>query len=103
MAKKKIDPETMSDEEIATYNKAQKAKQAERMRQQEINRSQASAGADRDTDIIRGIAGDDLVRVVAVRKIGLEDNQTSDIGEPLDVPRDIARRLQEAGAVKVEI
>ena len=103
MAKKKVNPEDMSAEEIEKFNAEQKEKQAKRMRQQERNRSKASVAPERDTKVIRGITGSDRVRVVAVRKVGLEDNQTSDVGEPLDLPRDIARRLQEAGAVKVEI
>lgn len=47
-------------------------------------------------------ANQDEIEVITLRRIGLED-RTSVIGEVVKVSRDVARKLQDAGAIKVVI
>ncbi len=101
-AVKKVVPANMSDEEIEAYNEAESARIEKRKRQQDINKRKAKP-VERDTTVIRGIKGKDRVRVKAVRKIGISDTETCDIGEVLDIPREIAKKLQEVGAITIAL
>ena len=42
------------------------------------------------------------VECITLRKIGLDD-RTSEVGETVKLPREIARKLQDSGAIKVVI
>jgi len=51
---------------------------------------------------IRGISGADQIKVICVRRIGLDDG-TSDVGEEISIPKEIAAKLQDVGAIKVKL
>lgn len=64
--------------------------------------------APRDPSVIRGMKGDDLIRVVTLARIGLGENEegeniTTDIDETVDITREAAQRLQDAGKVKIAL
>ena len=102
---KKVNPEEMTDEQIAEFN-AQEAERMEKRKQaQDGNRAKRTAVEPRDESIIRGINGPDRIRVIAKRKIGLDDPEicTCDIDEEIDIPRQIAERLQDNGVIKVKL
>ncbi len=43
-----------------------------------------------------------LVECITVRRIGLED-RTSEVGETVSLPREVAQKLQDSGAIKVKL
>ncbi len=43
-----------------------------------------------------------LVECITVRRIGLED-RTSEVGETVNLPREVAQKLQDSGAIKVKL
>lgn len=98
-----VDPENMTDEEIADFNKKEAEKAAKRKARQEKNRAKKLEVEERDTSIIRGIDGEDPIRVVCIRRIGLTNNEMSEEGEELDIPKEIAIKLQDAGAIKIKL
>jgi len=51
---------------------------------------------------MRGIAGPDQVIVICRRRVGL-DGCTSDIDEEVSMPKEIAGKLQDVGAIKVKL
>ena len=57
----------------------------------------------RDPSIIRQLGESDFIRCIALRKIGINNDETSDIDEDLDVQKSLAGKLQDAGALKVKL
>jgi hypothetical protein len=92
----------LSDEAIEKYNAEQKEKFEERKAKQARNRSKAVNPIDRDRSVVRGISGPGQVKCISVRKIGLDDG-ISDAGEVISLPKEIASRLQDCGAIKVAL
>ena len=98
-----FDPSKMTGEQIATFNAAEKEKQDELFRRQEINRTNNAPFKPRDENIIRGIEGKDQIKCVTARKVGLDDGVTSDINETISIPKSVAKKLQDSGAIKIEL
>lgn len=106
----------MDDDEKARYNNAQAQKVAERKKQADQNRADMMSMprgqrikmlmADRDPNIIRQAdnpLGEETVQVVCLRKVGLNNFETSDVGEKVILPLTAARNLQDSGAIRVAI
>lgn len=106
----------MTDEQIEEYNRAelrrlQARKQAQVVRRSELERMNRAdriraLQGDRDPTIIReadNLLGERMVTVVSIRKIGLGEQGTSEVGETIRIPLSGARKLQDSGAVKVQI
>ena len=51
----------------------------------------------------RAKKGNPFIRCLTLRKIGLEDGETSDVGEEVDIAKNFAEKLQDAGVVKVKL
>lgn len=106
----------MTEDEIDDYNrreqrKLQARKQAQVLRRSEMEglsrkeRLKAVMGQ-RDPNRVRHAdnpLGEREVLVVSRRRVGLGEEGMSDLHERIFVPLSAARRLQDAGAVKVEI
>jgi hypothetical protein len=101
--KKPVVPKEMTDAEVAAFNQAEQERRADLMAQQTRNRSKEVVKTEVDESIVRGVAGDDQVRVVCVRGVGLDNNELSFAGEELSLPKEFAIRLQDAGAIKVKL
>lgn len=108
--------ENMSQEEIDLYNqnelrKVQARKQAQTVRRTEMESMSSSQRlkvllGERDPNIIREAdnpLGERMVECVALRKVGLGEQGMSELEETIKVPVSAARRLQDAGALKVSI
>ena len=108
--------ESMTDEQIAEYNQNELRKMDARKQQQLVNRSQLEKMSraeriremqkDRDPSIIREAdnpLGERMVQCVSVRRVGLGEQGTSEINETIKVPLSGARKLQDSGAIKVQI
>ena len=101
---KQSDVENMTDEEIEAFNEEEAQRKQDLLDQQAKNRkSKNKAVPERDKTIIRGIAGDDQIRCISLRRIGLDNDEMSDIDEPIDLPKTIAGKLQDAGAIMVKL
>lgn len=106
-AEKKL--ESLQDEEARLAEReAELDKQAKEMfeRQQKNRRDPAKLKAlltPRDPSIIRQLGDGDFIRCVTLKRIGLNDGETSDVKEELDVSKAIAAKLQDAGALKVKL
>ena len=101
-----INPLTMSDKEIEEFNEKERKRMNDRIKEQGSAERIRKALAPRDTSITRGIKGEGRrVTCITKRKIGLDDPEqgTSEIGEEILLPRDIADKLQDAGAIKVKL
>lgn len=101
--KKSITHKDMSDEEITEFNQAEQARLSDLAAKQSRNRSKEIVKKPIDESIVRGVAGDDQVRVICVRGVGLDNNELSFKGEELSLPKEFAIRLQDAGAIKVKL
>jgi len=51
----------------------------------------------------KSVSDEDMIDIITIRRIGLSDEITSGINEEHKLPRSAARKLQDAGAVKVKI
>jgi hypothetical protein len=101
--KKSITPKDMSDAEISVFNQAEQDRLSDLAAQQSRNRSKEIEKQPIDGSIVRGVAGDDQIRVICVRGVGLDNNELSFKGEELSLPKEFAIRLQDAGAIKVKL
>ena len=95
-AKKKAEMEAKRKEDEEKFAALMKKQTAKKGRQ-------TIKTAPRDPNIIRGVSGTDQIECITVRKIGLDNNETSDVGEKVMIPREWARHLQENGAIRVQI
>ena len=59
--------------------------------------------APRDPSIIRKAKGVDLIEVVTKARIGLTEDITTDIDETVFIPKEVAKKLQEDGKVKIKL
>ena len=92
----------MSDEEIALFNAAETARMNSLQAKQSKNRSKEKISKPVATSM-RGVQGKDQVICISVRGVGLDNNELSVPGEELSLPKEFAKRLQEAGAIKVKL
>ena len=108
--------ESMTDDEIAAYNQNEVRKMRARKQAQVVNRSEMAnmtpaervkaMNGKRDPDYVREAdnpLGERMVKCQTVRKIGLGEQGTSDLGETVKIPLSGARQLQDSGAIKVLI
>lgn len=111
-AEQKLEQVNDAEARLAEWEAEQDRLAKERYDQQVANRKNPSKRLNeilyRDPNVIREMTGDDLVKVEAVARIGLGDDmegrpQTSEIGEIIRVPREVAIKLQDAGKVKVAL
>ncbi len=93
----------MTDEEIEAFNDAEEKKDKARKSRQAANRIKRMKPESRDKTIIRGIKGPSQIKVETIKKVGLDKEETSEVGETISIPKEIAIRLQDAGAVKVKL
>ncbi len=106
-AKAVNDLSTMSAEEKEEFN-AKRAEDEAKLKALEEKQAKTKstprpAVAPRDKSIIRGIEGDDQIECVTVRKIGIDNNETSEVDETVMLPKLFAKRLQDVGAIKIGI
>lgn len=52
---------------------------------------------------MRGIKGEDEVICVTTRPVGLDNNVTSGVDEEIFLPKVVAKKLQDVGAIKVKL
>ncbi len=95
--------ENMTDEEVDAFNAEQAAKKKALVSKQAVNRERAKANKPRDESVTRGIKGKDQIECECLKRVGLDNNETSDIGEVISIPKEIASRLQDAQAIKVKL
>ena len=108
----------MTEDQIAEYNQKEVAKMRARKKAQAENRKgademtirqrMAAVKKDRDPSVIRiaidpNYDGDDYVRVICKRRIGLDRGVTSDLEETVDMPRHVAKKMQADGIVAIAI
>ncbi len=98
-----IIPEDMTAEEIEAFNAAEKEKRDKLVAKQANNRAKQRATQERDPDVIRGIAGEDCIRCISVRRIGIDNGEMSEVDEEIDIPKSIAKALQKNGAIQVSL
>ena len=98
-----INPETATDEEIEAFNRAEKEKMDAKLAKQERNRAKKIEKKTAADFSGRGIEGKDRILCIATRKIGLDGGDTCEVDEEIMIPKDIAIKLQDAGAVKVKL
>ncbi len=101
--------ESMQDEDARLVEKEAELdrKAIELHEKQQANRRDPYAVkmllASRDKSIIRKIGAKNYIRCETKRKVGLNDGETSDMNETIDVEKSIAERLQNAGVIKVKL
>ena len=93
----------MTDEEIEAFNNAESEKMAKLKEKQAKNRAKPRDNKPRNTEVIRGVKGKAPVKVVARCKIGLDDGETSEVGETISLPKAVAQILQDAGKITVKL
>ena len=97
-----VNPENMTEEEIEEFNRKEAEKAEKRKQRQANNRRKKVVKEERDPNVIREIKGKDQIECICVRRIGLDD-QMSDVGEVVKIPKSIAKGLQDSGAIKVKL
>lgn len=70
---------------------------------QEKNKRRGRKPVEVNTSGMRGIKGDTKVICVTKRKVGLDNNVTSEVGEEIYLTKEIAEKLQDVGAIKVKL
>jgi hypothetical protein len=98
-----FNPETATEEEIKEESERQQKEVSEQEATQASNRAKASRAKPKKSFKGRGIKGKGQIVVIAVRKIGLDDGETSEAGEEISIPKDVAIRLQDNGAIKIKL
>lgn len=95
-----VNPEEMTEEEIEAFNKKEAEKMEKRKDRQAMNRRKprAKKAEFQGTKKI----GKGGVICICIRKIGTDDGM-AEVGEEIDLERDIAAKLQDSGAIKVKL
>ena len=91
----------MTDAQIRAFNARESKKRKALLKKQSDNRAKKQTGKARNTSVIRGVAGDDCMEVIALRRIGLDNEITCDVGETISLPKEVVIRLQDKNAVKI--
>ena len=95
-----VNPEQMTDEEIEAFNKQEAAKMEKRKDRQAMNRRKPRAKKVEFAGTKK--IGKGGVICICVRKIGTDDGM-AEVGEEIDLEREIAAKLQDSGAIKVKL